>query len=305
MQALTSNALVTATYSRRMELRLDSGVVVAARIKGKKIRSVCGDRVLAEPIPNEPDWLITEVLPRDNELSRPNSRGQIDVLAANIDLLVVVASDPPPPDWFIVDRYLSAAELMRVDAIVVFNKTDIASLDETGAKALSDYERVGYKTVRCSAKTGENLERLETALRDHTAIIVGQSGVGKSTIINQLADNSQQRTAAVSESSGEGRHTTVNSAMLDLRCGGAVIDSPGVRDFAPPTITAADVIHGFREIEEAGANCKFANCRHLREPDCAVKSSVQAGAISERRYESYKRLHVLTDKLNADRHGDR
>lgn len=305
MQLQTSRALVTATYSRRMELRLDSGAIVNARIKGKRLRTVCGDRVLAVPIPNEPDWMITEVLQRDNELSRPNNRGQIEVLAANIDLLVVIASDPPTPDWFIVDRYLGAAELMRVEAIVVFNKTDIASIDEAGAVALSDYARIGYKTVRCSAKSGENLEQLGNLLRNHTAIIVGQSGVGKSTIINKLAIDSAQRTATVSESTGEGRHTTVNSAMLELRSGGAVIDSPGVRDYAPPTMTNEDVIQGFREIEAAGDNCKFSNCRHLREPDCAVKTSVQAKTISARRYESYKRLHVLTDKLNVDRQGNR
>jgi len=305
MQEQTSRALVTATYSRRMELRLDSGAVVQARIKGKKLRSVCGDRVLAAPIPNEPDWIITEILQRDNELARPNSRGQIEVLAANIDLLVVIAADPPPPDWFIVDRYLSAAELMQVNAAIVFNKTDIASLDEAGERALSDYQQIGYRTVRCSAKSGENLQQLEDLLRDQTAIIVGQSGVGKSSIINELANDSAQRTAAVSRSTGEGRHTTVNSAMLELRNGGTVIDSPGVRDYAPPTMTAEDVIRGFREIEESGANCKFSNCRHLREPNCAVKSSVQANTISDRRYESYKRLQVLTEKLNLDRMGNR
>ena len=107
MQSGPEQAQVIATFSRRMKLRLESADVVAARIKGKKLRCVCGDRVRAEPIRNETDWLITHVLPRDNELARPNSRGQIEILAANLDFLIVVASDPPTPDWFVVDRYLS------------------------------------------------------------------------------------------------------------------------------------------------------------------------------------------------------
>ncbi len=305
MRSGSLQARVTATFSRRMELRLDNDNVVVARIKGKKLRCVCGDRVLAEPIQNETDWLITDVLPRDNELARPNSRGRIEVLAANLDFLVVVAANPPSPDWFVVDRYLSAAELMHIDAAVVFNKTDVGPLDNATVEALSDYEHIGYRTIRCSAKTGENVGDIENILNNRTAIIVGQSGVGKSSLINQLVEGSQQRTAAVSEATGEGRHTTVNSAMLELRNGGVVIDSPGVRDYAPPTMTIDDVIHGFREIEETGNNCKFANCRHLREPDCAVKAAVLDNKINERRYESYKRLQILTEKRSSEGRGNR
>ncbi len=305
MRTGSVQAQVTATFSRRMELRLDNENVVVARIKGKKLRCVCGDRVLAEPIQNETDWLITEVLARDNELARPDSRGRIEVLAANLDFLIVVAANPPTPDWFVVDRYLSAAELMRIDAAVVFNKIDIGPLDDATMEALSDYERIGYKTIRCSAKTGENVRDIESLLYKRTAIIVGQSGVGKSSLINQLVEGSQQRIAAVSESTGEGRHTTVNSSMLELRNGGVVIDSPGVRDYAPPTMTIDDVIHGFREIDDTGSNCKFANCRHLREPDCAVKAALLDNKISERRYESYKRLQILTEKRTTERKGNR
>lgn len=276
-----------------------------ARVKGKRLRCVCGDHVCAEKIPNEPEWLITSVLPRSNELARPNSRGQIEILAANISYLVVVVSDPPTPDWFVVDRYLSAAELMNVDAAVVFNKIDVSALDKSSEDALNEYRQIGYQVVLCSAKTGESLDLVEQLLQDQTAIIVGQSGVGKSSLINKLAIDSDQRTAELSDATGEGRHTTVNSAMLTLRNGGVVIDSPGVRDYAPATMNADDVILGFREIREAGQECRFANCRHLREPDCAVKSAVDDGTISARRYESYKRLQVLTDKLSGERKNGR
>ena len=294
--------LVVATFSRRMALKLRDGQLVKARVKGKRIRPVCGDHVEAEPIPNEPDWLITAVKPRRNELSRPNTRGKVEVLAANLSLLVVVTADPPTPDWFIVDRYVCAAELMRVSAAIAFNKTDLAGPDQDAREALGAYERIGYRTILCSAKSGENLDALRDLLADQTAIIVGQSGVGKSSLINRLVEEAQQSTAAVSAASGEGRHTTVNCMMLSLSNGGAVIDSPGVRDYAPSTDNADDVIQGFREIADIGASCRFSNCRHRREPDCAVKAAIDDGRINPRRYESYKRLLALTKKLTEGKY---
>lgn len=284
------SALVVATYSRRMRLRLADGREVDARIKGKKLKPVCGDRVVAEPIPAESDWLITRVTDRRNALSRPNLRGETEILAANIDLLVVVAATSPRVDWFIVDRYVCAAEDMQVPAAVVFNKTDLGS----AGPEISEYEKLGYETIACSAKDGSGLRDLASLLTDKTSIIVGQSGVGKSSIINAMLGHDAQPTAEISGKTREGRHTTVNSMMLRLPDGGAVIDSPGVRDYAPALQTAAEVIRGFREIEAAGHDCRFANCRHLREPGCAVKSAVEDGAISARRYESYRRsLNML------------
>jgi ribosome biogenesis GTPase len=130
------------------------------------------------------------------------------------------------------------------------------------------------------------------------SIIVGQSGVGKSSLINRLLGDEQQRTASISTKKGEGRHTTVNSALLQLPCGGAVIDSPGVRDYAP-ALRPEDVAVGYREIASAAQNCRFANCNHLREPGCAVKDAIDDGAISKRRYDSYRHLLALTKKLDA------
>jgi ribosome biogenesis GTPase len=280
-----------------MNLRLDDMTQVVARIKGKKLRPVCGDRVTAIAIPNEPDWLITSISRRDNELTRPDRRGRTDVLAANIGTLVVVAAVEPKPDWYVVDRYLASAENMGASAIVVFNKIDLITSPTDEFSVLAEYERCDYPVLQCSAESGLNLDQLAALLIDQTAIIVGQSGVGKSSIINKLISNAAQKTAAISASTGEGKHTTVNSVMLDLPNGGAVIDSPGVRDYAPAIETADEVIRGFREISNAGQDCRFANCNHLREPDCAVKSAVDAGDISPRRYESFKRLMNLSKDL--------
>jgi ribosome biogenesis GTPase len=288
---------VVATYGRRLGLRLDDGGDGAGRVKGKTIQPVCGDKVEVQPIPNEPEWLITEILPRVNQLTRPNQRGKVEVLAANLDAIVVVAADSPAPDWFIVDRYICAAELMGAATAVVFNKADLGHIERPSADALADYARIGYVTLRCSAKRGQNLKPLQDFLASRTAIVVGQSGVGKSSIINKLTGDDGRLVAALSVASGEGRHTTVNSMLLSLSNGGAVIDSPGVRDYAPAIDEPADAAHGFREIRESSNNCRFGNCRHLKEPGCKVKADVAEGRIDERRYESYRRLLFAAERL--------
>ncbi len=290
-----------ATYSRRMGLRLASGEVVDARIKGKRIKAVCGDGVTAEPIENETDWLITSIGERRNELTRPNMRGQVEVLAANVDALVVVASVAPMPDWYIVDRYLCAAELMGVRSAVAFNKVDLLVGHDIEIPELQEYRDIDIPVIECSAETGQSVDDILEFLAGQCGIVVGQSGVGKSSIINRLVEDPQQRTADISSKTGEGRHTTVNSVMIPLKGGASIIDSPGVRDYAPALSNVSDAALGFREIAAAAQSCRFANCRHLREPGCAVKDGVETDDISYRRYESFKRVVNLTEKLKEGR----
>ena len=285
-----------------MGLRLANGTEVGARIKGKRVRPVCGDNVMVEAIANETDWLITSIGERRNELTRPNMRGQIEVLAANVDVLVVVASVSPLPDWYIVDRYLCAAELMGVDSIVVFNKIDLLDGHDIEIEELQEYRDIGLDVLECSAVNARGIDDIRKALKGQCGIVVGQSGVGKSSLINQLVVESEQRTAEISSKSGEGRHTTVNSVMIPLQGGGSVIDSPGVRDYAPALSASSEAALGFREIAVAAQSCRFANCRHLREPGCAVKDGVDQETISYRRYESFKRVVNLNEKLSEGRY---
>ena len=296
------SAIVIATYSRRIRLRLDGDKEVDARIKGKRIKPVCGDRVIVETIENEADWLITRIEPRNNELTRPDKSGRAEVLAANIDYLAVVAAAEPQADWFIVDRYLCAAELMQIDAGVFYNKIDLDRASAAANDELGNYSQIGYDTVRCSAEENIGISEIAKLFSNRCAIIVGQSGVGKSSIINALIGDAARRTSAVSDKTGEGRHTTVNSAMIPLSHGGSVIDSPGVRDYAPALESSRVAALGFREINALAQSCKFANCRHFREPGCAVKAGVENKRISERRYESYKRIVNLTEQLSRDRY---
>lgn len=280
-----TNATVIAAYGRRVQLRLDDGRKVDARMKGRQLRLVCADRVLAEPIQGEDDWLVTAAGDRRNALTRPDRRGVAEVLAANVDLLVVVAAVTPRPDWFIVDRYVCAAETMRARSAVIFNKTDLGEPGEV----LQEFAALGYPTVACSAATGQGFDKLSALLDGLTTIVVGQSGVGKSSIVNRITGADAQRTAAISPKTREGKHTTASSVLLELPGGGSVIDSPGVRDYAPAMQSVVEIIHGFREIELAGQHCRFANCRHLREPGCAVLQAVEQGAVSSRRYDSFRR----------------
>lgn len=291
---------ITATFGQRMRIGFADGGAAEARIKGKALRPVCGDVVSVQPIAGEDDWLITGIDARRNALTRPNQRGSTEVLAANVDLLVVVAAASPAPDWFVVDRYLCAAELMPAEAVVVYNKVDAPERRAAGP-ALDVYRRIGYAVHATSVERGSGLNELRHAIGTRTAILVGQSGVGKSSVINCLSAPSAQKIAAVSKS-GEGRHTTVSSSMLPLAGGGAVIDSPGVRDFAPRLSSPAEVERGFREVHASAAGCRFANCRHLREPGCAVKSAVDSGTIDARRYESYRRAMRLADRFGPRAH---
>lgn len=288
--------LVTACFGHRFSLAPltdGGGPRPQARTRGKRLRPVSGDRVIASPLPGEEDWLIERICTRDNALTRPDNRGRREVLAANVDLMVVVVAPEPAPDFFIVDRYLAAARLMPCDAAVVWNKSDIGA----PPAALSVYAALGYPVIACTASDGTNTGALAELIRGRTAILVGQSGVGKSSLINALVGDARQRTGAVSSASGEGRHTTVTAALIRTADGLAVIDSPGVRDYAPSIDELGDVGQGFVEIAGHATGCRFSNCQHRAEPGCAVKDAVARGDIDARRYDSYRRLRQLTEQL--------
>ena len=293
----TRTGRVRAAHGRRGRLETDSGDSLPYLVQGRRLKVVCGDRV---------DWVfddqgklavITGVAPRTNALERqPPGRPGTEVLAANLSLMIVICAPTPEPDWFLVDRYLCTGELMGCRLLLASNKSDLAAQERHAVGLLDDYQRVGYACLSVSAQTNQGIDALREALHNQTGILVGQSGVGKSSLINRLVPNADIATRPVSASTQEGTHTTTASAMHDLPGGGRLIDTPGVRDFVPVIPQAHSVQTGFPEILAAAEHCKFGNCRHLREPQCGVKDAVQNGAIAKRRYESYKRLlRAVTD----------
>jgi ribosome biogenesis GTPase len=206
-----------------------------------------------------------------------------------------VCAPEPEPDPYIIDRYLAAAEVMDVAAAIVCNKADLP--ESIPAGLLQEFATLGYPVLLASAAAGSGLEALRACLAGHCSILVGQSGVGKSSLLNALVPDVELATAGISRATGEGRHRTTATTLHALPGGGELLDSPGVRDFAPALDDPRLAAHGFREIVAAADHCRFANCRHMKEPGCAVKAAVESGAIAPRRYESYRRLLRLTEDL--------
>jgi len=282
----SATALVIAAHGGRGLLELADGRHQRYLVKGRRLRVVCGDRVAWRPAEDGEEAIVTGISPRRNALQRPSpGGGKPGILAANLTQVVVVAAPLPAPDLFLIDRYLCSATLMGCKVMLVFNKRDM----EAGC-GTREYLSIGYRVIECSAKTGRGLAALAGAINGQIAILVGQSGVGKSSLINALVPGSSVVTGAVSAATSEGIHTTTASVMHRLPGGGGLIDTPGVRDFVPYIDEARNVQTGFPEMVAVCGNCRFADCRHLREPDCAVKIAVSSGKISARRYESYKRL---------------
>jgi ribosome biogenesis GTPase len=177
---------------------------------------------------------------------------------------------------------------MDIEAAVVWNKSDLSA---PRPDDLAAYERIGYSIIATSAAAASGLDSLRARLAGKISMLVGQSGVGKSSLINLLVPGAEVAVGEISAATEEGRHTTTASMMHTLPEGGRLIDSPGVRDFQPALDAAADVERGFRELREVAHDCRFSDCRHLREPDCAVREAVADGRISPRRYESYRRVY--------------
>jgi ribosome biogenesis GTPase len=290
--------LVIAAHGRRgMLLAPESGVRLPYLTPGRDLTVCCGDRVRYALTDGDRVALIRSIEARTSELARRAPRGaRAEVLAVNFTHLGVVLAARPEPDLYLVDRYLCAAVLARASAAIVWNKADEAG---PPADALAAYARLGIPVVPTSGTTGHGVTAIPAWLAGGTVVLVGQSGVGKSTLVNALVPDAARLTAAISTATAEGRHTTTASTLLDLPGGGHLIDTPGVRDFVPAIRNLREVAAGFVEIADAGEHCRFADCGHLREDDCAVQAAVGTGQINARRYESYRRLMNLAGRALA------
>ncbi len=287
-------------------VKTDDGQLIESKIKGnfrlKGIRSTnpvaVGDHV--EIITNqEGTAFISAIEDRRNYIIRksPNLSKQSHILAANVDqaLLVVTVNYPQTSTTFI-DRFLASAEAYSVPVVLVFNKHDLLSEEELHYEKMmcALYETVGYKCVEISAETGEGVEQLFPILKDKITLLSGNSGVGKSTLINRLIPHASQRTAEISDAHNTGMHTTTFSEMIELPGGGYLIDTPGIKGFGTFDIEKEELTSYFKEIFHFSKDCRFSNCTHTHEPGCAVIKAVEDHFIAASRYQSY--LSMLEDK---------
>ena len=290
------------------DVHTESNVVYKCNIKGKfrslGIKSTnpvaVGDRVVFE-ITDENDYkgLIVEIENRDNYIIRKsvNLSKQTHIIASNIDccFLFVTPSNPQTSTLFI-DRVLVSTKSYGIETIILFNKIDIYSdKDHELINNLNDvYTTVGYKTLKISVKKGINIDSVKQRMKNKVSVFTGHSGVGKSSLINSLDANLNLRTSIVSEQNEQGQHTTTFAEMFDLIGGAKIIDSPGIKGFGLIDIDRNEIGGYFNEIAKLSHNCKFNNCLHYNEPNCAIKKAVDNNDISEFRYNNYLSL------LNSD-----
>lgn len=262
--------------------------------------AVVGDRVRfleLDATSEPPSGVVEEVLPRRNRISRMAARrsgGNVEqVLMANLDQVVAVQSlqEPSPQSGF-VDRLMVAAERFDVDGVLVLNKCDLAEDDDDGDR-WDYFQTLGYTLVRTSAETGQGVDALQAILKDRISLLIGASGVGKSSLLNVIQPGLCLRVADVTEKTGLGRHTTTRTQLFPLVGGGFIADSPGIRGFDPWDLEPEDVRGFFPDFTEAAQSCRFRSCMHRDEPGCGVKDKVARGRIPRWRHEAY--LAMLRD----------
>ena len=279
--------VVIACYGKQALIETSSGDRLLCHLRAHLESPVAGDNIVW--LPTEEAGVLDALVTRQNVLERPDAQGRLRPVAANIDLMLIVFAPEPAPQANLIDRYLVAAENMGVEASLVLNKADLLDPGNYLMHQLARYTALGYRTL----VTHHNLpdaHDLMALIGSDTLVLVGQSGVGKSSLIKRLLPEASIRVGELSELADKGRHTTTTAELFHLPGGGRLIDSPGVRDFGLTHVSQEDVANGFREFWPFLGNCRFRDCRHLSEPGCALADAVENGDISVERFHSFQQI---------------
>lgn len=291
--------LIIAHFGQQVEVEClqgaDSGRSFRCHLRANLDALVTGDQVIWRS--GKPTGVIVASLPRHTELARPNSQGQLRPVAANIDYVVIVIAALPEPHANLIDRYLVASESVGIQPLILLNKTDLLDNSEQGTQLrqqvdqlLSIYPTIGYQVLEASTQSMNGLQELKSVLKDRTSVFVGQSGVGKSSLINALLPGVDIKVGELSKGLAKGTHTTTTAKLFHFPEGGNLVDSPGIREFGLWHMDREEVLAGFVEFRPFLGHCKFRDCKHTVEPGCELLQALSRGDISERRLASFESI---------------
>ncbi len=303
-ESSTQTARVISHHGRQLYAEAENPDKSPRKIKCKIRQNLgdiaCGDFVIVQQAldpdgrikTGESQNVVVAVKERTNLLVKTGFAGAIKPVAANIGQLVIVTSLKPKPNPYLIDRYITAAENLPAKVLIIINKIDL--LDKNAKQDIADltalYHGIGYRVISSSIKKNIGLDEISDALSNTTSILVGLSGVGKSSIVKSILPKEEIKIGETSAASGEGKHTTTVSALYHLKDNGIIIDSPGVRDFTPDNKSLDEITNGFIDVRQFNGACKFTNCSHTNEPECAMKQAVIDNQLNKQRFDNYLRL---------------
>ena len=282
--------LVISHHGGKIIVENDDAKLIECSVKSNLGTIVCGDRVVCKIMDNA-EFRVMAILPRKNFLQRTDGFGALKSVAANLTQILVCLSVKPEPNLYLLDQFLISAEQQDINPVIILNKVDLLAANmKDPFRIESIYRPLGYKVLFTSVKTGQGMDSLISLFDHHTTILSGVSGVGKSSITQALLPLAKIKIRDISDANEEGRHTTRTSRLYHLENGGSLIDTPGVRGFNPVLDPSSSISAGFREISDFSANCRFANCKHIKEPGCAVIEALSQGEIADTRYQHYLKM---------------
>lgn len=297
------HGLIISHFGRTVDVEAtegtQQGTIIRCHMRTNLGQLVTGDRVIWRE--GKDTGVVVAKLDRKSELLRPNPYGEMKPVAANIDFIVITVAVEPTPHANLIDRYLVAAELSDIEPVILLNKTDLLTAEnrEKIEAMLQRYRDIGYQVLLASSSEEEGLTQLKDCLDQRISVFVGQSGVGKSSLINTLLPGIDLKVGELSAQTKKGRHTTTTARLFHFPDGGDLIDSPGIREFGLWHIEPDDVINGFRELQPLAGMCRFRDCNHEKEPGCALKNAVEDEKISEHRWKSYKHILCSIEEQNS------